>query len=291
MPDATSRSTGAAASPAPDGDRLPVRKTYQLFINGAFAPSESGRSYRVRDTNAGLASGQDLARAVTAARAAGPQWAGSSAYHRGRLLYRVAELLEGRGAEFGALGVPAEAVATAVDRWVWYAGWCDKIAQWYGGANPVAGPYLSFSVPEPVGVAGIVAPPDSPLLGLVSVLAPALVTGNTVVLLAPVDEPRPAIVLAEVFAAAGLPVGVVNVLSGRLERLTPELAGHADLSVLDLTGVTDSRLVAALEQTAAGTRQRVIRPPAQREDWAADPDINRMAVMLKTKTVWHPTGL
>jgi len=262
-----------------------------LFIGGAFPRSESGRTYLVGNTNVALASRKDVRDAVVAARAAVPKWAGATAYNRGQILYRVAEMLEGRHAEFTALGVAPDEVDAAVDRWVWYAGWSDKIAQVYGSANPVAGPYFNLSTPEPTGVVGIVAPADSPLLGLVSVIAPAIVTGNTVVVLAAEAEPLPAVTLAEVLATSDLPGGVVNLLTGRVAETAPWLASHADVNALDLTGVTDPALAASLEEAAAGTLKRVTRPPEAPVDWTADPGTTRMTAFLETKTVWHPKGV
>lgn len=272
-------------------NRLAVRKTYKLFIGGAFPRSESGRTYLVGNTNVALASRKDVRDAVVAARAAVPKWAGATAYNRGQILYRVAEMLEGRHQEFTALGVAPDEVDAAVDRWVWYAGWSDKIAQVYGSANPVAGPYFNLSTPEPTGVVGIVAPADSPLLGLVSVIAPAIVTGNTVVVLAAEAEPLPAVTLAEVLATSDLPGGVVNLLTGRVAETAPWLASHADVNALDLTGVTDPALAASLEEAAAGTLKRVTRPPEVPVDWTADPGTTRMTAFLETKTVWHPKGV
>jgi acyl-CoA reductase-like NAD-dependent aldehyde dehydrogenase len=285
--------------------RLAVRKTYKLFIGGAFPRSESGRTYPVQQTNVALASRKDVRDAVVAARAAVGKWSGATAYNRGQILYRAAELLEGRRAEFIALGVPAAEVDAAVDRWVWYAGWSDKLAQVYGGANPVAGPYFNLSAPEPTGVVGIVAPPGEPLLGLVSVVAPVIVTGNTVVVLAAEQQPLPAVTLAEVLATSDLPGGVVNLLTGRVAELAPWLASHADVNGLDLTGVTDSapgpgpgaeatdlaQLASSLEEAAAGTLKRVTRPPAGPVDWSADPGLARLTAFLETKTVWHPKGI
>jgi acyl-CoA reductase-like NAD-dependent aldehyde dehydrogenase len=300
--------------------RLAVRKTYKLFIGGAFPRSESGRTYPVEQTNVALASRKDLRDAVVAARAAVAKWSGATAYNRGQILYRAAEMLEGRRAEFTALGVPAAEVDAAVDRWVWYAGWSDKLAQVHGGANPVAGPYFNLSAPEPTGVVGVVAPPGSPLLGLVSVVAPVIVTGNTVVVLAAEQQPLPAVTLAEVLATSDLPGGVVNLLTGRVAELAPWLASHADVNGLDLTGVTDPALATSLEETAAGTLKRVTRPPAALSgaraqrlrpapapgsgagaeatdlapgpvDWLADPGLARLTAFLETKTVWHPKGI
>lgn len=271
--------------------RVPVRKTYKLFIGGAFPRSESGRTYLVQGSNVALASRKDLRDAVVAARAAVPKWSGATAYNRGQVLYRAAELAEGRRAELAGLGVPAAELDAAVDRWVWYAGWADKIAQVYGGANLVAGPYFNLSAPEPTGVVGIVAPPESPLLGLVSVVAPAIVTGNTVVVLAAERAPLPAVTLAEILATSDLPGGVVNLLTGRVAELAPWLASHADVNALDLTGVTDPALATTLEEAAAGTLKRVVRPPAGPVDWTADPGLGRLTAFLETKTVWHPKGI
>jgi len=179
-------------------------------------------------------------------------------------------------------------VDAAIDRWVWYAGWADKIATVYGGANPVAGPYFNLSAPEPTGVVGIVAPAD-PLLGLVSVLAPAIVTGNTAVVLASEQNPLPAITLAEVLATSDLPGGVVNLLTGRAAETAPWLASHLDVNAIDLTGVSDPELAVSLEEAAAENLKRVLRPgPA---DWTAEPGIERMTTLLETKTVWHPKGV
>jgi acyl-CoA reductase-like NAD-dependent aldehyde dehydrogenase len=275
----------------PERTRLAVRKTYKLFIGGAFPRSESGRTYLVHDTNVALASRKDVRDAVVAARAAAARWSGATAYNRGQVLYRVAEMLEGRRAEFVALGVPAAEVDAAVDRWVWYAGWSDKLAQVYGGANPVAGPFFNLSTPEPTGVVGIVAPADSPLLGLVSVVAPVIVTGNAAVVLAAEAHPLPAITLAEALATSDLPGGVVNLLTGRVAETGPWLASHADVNGLDLTGVTDPELARSLEEAAAETLTRVRRPPAGPVDWHADPGLDRLTTFLETKTVWHPKGV
>ncbi|MFK3984546.1 aldehyde dehydrogenase family protein [Micromonospora sp. NPDC050397] len=271
--------------------RLAVRKTYKLFVGGKFPRSESGRSYLVQDSNVALASRKDVRDAVVAARAAVKGWAGATAYNRGQILYRVAEMLEGRRDQFVGLGLDVTEVDEAIDRWVWYAGWADKITQVYGGANPVAGPYFNLSSPEQTGVVGIVAPADSALLGLVSVIAPAIVTGNTVVVLAAEQAPLAAITLAEVLATSDLPGGVVNLLTGRATETAPWLASHADVNAVDLTGVTDPELARSLEEAAAGTLKRVLRPPATPTDWTADPGLRRMTVFLETKTVWHPKGV
>ena len=281
--------------------RLAVRKTYKLYIGGAFPRSESGRSYPVRSAsgdfvaNAALASRKDVRDAVRAARSAVSKWAGATAYNRGQILYRIAEMLEGRRAQFAeevaAHGEDASTVDAAIDRWVWYAGWADKLAQVHGGANPVAGPYFNLSAPEPTGVVGIVAPRDSALLGLVSVVAPALVGGNTVVVVASEERPLPAVTLAEVLATSDLPGGVVNILTGRLAELAPPLASHMVVNALDLTGVPDADLAVELERDAAENLKRVLRPATGTVDWTAEPGIERMTVLLETKTVWHPKGI
>jgi acyl-CoA reductase-like NAD-dependent aldehyde dehydrogenase len=282
--------------------RLEVRKTYKLFIGGAFPRSESGRSYPVSGTDGALlahaarASRKDARDAVTAARAAFPGWSGATAYNRGQVLYRVAEMLEGRLAQFAALLVQGEglgpgeaerAAAAAVDRWVWYAGWPDKVAQVAGAANPVAGPYFNVSVPEPAGVAAVVAPAQSSLLGLVSVLAPVIATGNTAVVVASEQRPLPAVALAEVLATSDVPAGVANVLTGPAAELAPVLAGHMDVNAIDLTGVPPADR-AGLERLAAENVKRVF---AADDDWAATPGTRRLLAFLETKTVWHPAGI
>jgi len=272
-------------------ERVAVRKTYKLFIGGKFPRSESGRSYPVQNSNVALSSRKDVRDAVVAARAAVKGWSGATAYNRGQILYRVAEMLEGRREQLVALDVPAAEVDEAVDRWVWYAGWADKISQVYGGANPVAGPYFNLSAPEPTGVVGVVAPGEPALLGLVGVVAPAIVTGNTVVVLASEEQPLPAITLAEVLATSDLPGGVVNILTGRVGETAPWLASHMDVNAIDLTGVSDAQLAADLESAAADNLKRVLRPPASPLDWTDDPGVERMTALLETKTVWHPKGI
>jgi acyl-CoA reductase-like NAD-dependent aldehyde dehydrogenase len=287
------------------GSRLAVRKTYKLFIGGAFPRSESGRSYVVTDgigrflANAALASRKDARDAVVAARAAVERWSGATAYNRGQVLYRVAELLEGRRAQFAdevAAGedlpreAAAQAVDAAIDRWVWYAGWADKIAQVCGSTNPVAGPYFDFSTPEPTGVVAVIAPQRSSLVGLVSVVAPVVVTGCSVVVLASEERPLPAITLAEVLATSDLPGGVVNVLTGRTGEVAPWLAAHMDVNAIDLAGAPLAD-AADLERAAAENLKRVRRPPDREPDWTADPGLERMVGVLETKTVWHPIGV
>jgi acyl-CoA reductase-like NAD-dependent aldehyde dehydrogenase len=282
--------------------RVEVRKTYKLFIGGAFPRSESGRSYPVRSAsgefmaNAALASRKDARDAVRAARSAFGRWSAATAYNRGQILYRVAEMLEGRRAQFVSEVAawnpdPEPEVDEAIDRWVWYAGWSDKIAQVHGGGNPVAGPYFNLSTPEPTGVVTVVAPPDSSLLGLVSVVAPVIVTGNTAVVVASEERPLPAVTLAEVLATSDLPGGVVNLLTGRVAEIAPWLASHMDVDAIDLSGVTDARLATDLEMAAAENLKRVLRPAQTPTDWAADPGLDRMLAFLETKTVWHPKGV
>lgn len=266
-------------------NRLTVRKTYKLFIGGKFPRSESGRTYLVDGDNVALASRKDARDAVVAARKAQPGWAGATAYNRGQVLYRIAEMVEARRDEFAARGVPAAELDAAVDRWVWYAGWSDKIAQVRGGANPVAGPFVNLSVPEPTGVVAIVAPAS--FLGLVSVVAPAIVTGNTAVVLTPAAQV--AITLAEALATSDVPGGVVNILTGDPAETAPWLASHDDVNALDLTGVTDADQAAELERGAAGNLKRVLRPGVT--DFEADPGLGPMTALLETKTVWHPRGL
>jgi acyl-CoA reductase-like NAD-dependent aldehyde dehydrogenase len=296
---------GGAAAAGPAG-RIAVRKTYKLYIGGAFPRSESGRSYVVSGhsgdflANAALASRKDARDAVVAARKAFPGWSGATAYNRGQVLYRVAELLEGRRAQFAdelrqSTGVSqAKAFAevdAAVDRWVWYAGWSDKLAQVRGGANPVAGPYFNFSVPEPTGVVAVLAPQDGhgcALLGLVSVIAPVIVGGNTVVVVASESRPLPAVTLSEVLATSDVPGGVVNVLTGRVGEIAPWLASHMDVNAIDLAGAPGA-LADDLAVAAAENLKRVVRLPAA--DWSADPGVERMFGFLETKTVWHPMGV
>jgi acyl-CoA reductase-like NAD-dependent aldehyde dehydrogenase len=287
--------------PSSENGRLAVRKTYKLFIGGAFPRSESGRVYPVLGRggallgNAAQASRKDARDAVSAARAAAGTWSGATAYNRGQVLYRVAEMLEGRAAQFTAEVAAAEnirepkagqQVDAAIDRWVWYAGWPDKVAQVAGGANPVAGPYFNFSVPEPTGVVAVIAPQESSLLGLVSVVAPVIATGNAAVVVASQDRPLPAISLAEVLATSDLPRGVVNLLTGSTAELAPVLAGHMDVNAIDVTGVAGADR-AELERLAADNVKRVF---AAEQDWAAPPTTQRMLAFLETKTVWHPMG-
>ncbi|MEU6892742.1 aldehyde dehydrogenase family protein [Streptomyces sp. NPDC046557] len=283
--------------------RLNVFKTYKLYVGGKFPRSESGRVYEVSDSkgnwlaNAPLSSRKDARDAVVAARKAFGGWAGATAYNRGQVLYRVAEMLEGRREQFvrevgEAEGLSkskaAAVVDAAVDRWVWYAGWTDKIGQVVGAANPVAGPFFNLSTPEPTGVVTVVAPQESSFLGLVSVIAPVIATGNTAVVIASEKSPLPALSLGEVLATSDLPGGVVNILSGKAAEMGPHLASHQDVNAIDLAGA-DAALAKELEIAAADNLKRVLRPQPV-DDWTADPGTSRMTAFLETKTVWHPTG-
>jgi acyl-CoA reductase-like NAD-dependent aldehyde dehydrogenase len=281
--------------------RVPVRRTAKLFVGGEFPRSESGRSYEVFSHDGRLlawaarASRKDLREAVRSARQALPGWAGKTAYNRGQVLYRVAELMEGRRAQFEAelsdagAADPRRGVDAAIDRWVWYAGWADKIGQVLGGTNPVAGPYFNFTIPEPTGVVGIVAPPDQSLLGLVSRLAPAIVSGNTTVVIASEKSPLPAVSIGEVLATSDVPGGVVNVLTGFVAELVPWLAGHMDVNAIDVTGVPNE-LMPNVEELAAENVKRVHRAPAVDPFAAQAQSPYEITALMEFKTVWHPVG-
>ena len=286
--------------------RVDVRKTYKLFIGGAFPRSESGRTYVVTDAkgrflaNASQASRKDARDAVLAARSAQGAWWSATAYNRGQVLYRIAELLEGRRAQFEeeiekSEGVSGRRASThldaVIDRWVWYAGWSDKIAQVFGSSNSVAGPYTNFSVPEPTGVVAAIAPQRPSLLGFVSVVAPIIVSGNTCVVVASAECPLPAISFAEVLATSDLPAGVVNILTGAPGEIGPWLASHADVDALDLSGVVDDGLATEMAVAAADTVKRVLAPPAHAPDWSVDPGLGRMGAFVETTTIWHPQGV
>jgi acyl-CoA reductase-like NAD-dependent aldehyde dehydrogenase len=284
-----------------------VRKTYKLYIGGEFPRSESGHSYVVDDAkgrfvaNAALASRKDARDAVLAARKAFGGWSTRTAYNRAQILYRVAEIMEDRRPQFveavrqsEGLTAPqaTKVVDASIDRLVWYAGWADKIAQVVGNANPVAGPFFNLSTPEPTGVVAIVAPQRSSLLGLVSVVAPVVVTGNTAVVLSSHERPLPAVTFSEVLATSDVPGGVVNILTGKLSNTAPTLAAHMDVNGIDLTGLAgDLEQAAALEDSAAENLKRVLRAPDEEPDWALEPGIERMTTFLETKTVWHPIGV
>jgi acyl-CoA reductase-like NAD-dependent aldehyde dehydrogenase len=291
--------------------RIDVRKTYKLYIGGAFPRTESGRTYLVSTpageplANACRASKKDIRDAVRAARKAFEPWAARTAMNRGQVLYRVAELMEGRRDQFSAEVAAGEglspsrardAVDRSIDRWVWYAGWADKLGQVLGNSNPVAGSYFNFTIPEPTGVVGLVAPERSSLLGLVSRLAPALVSGNSTVVIASETRPLAAVTLTEVLATSDVPGGVVNLLTGHKSELVPVLAGHVDVDAIDTWGVALDAQV-EVESAAADSIKRVARRPRgvtdERFDWADDRAAQRpewIAAFLEMKTVWHPIG-
>lgn len=264
-------------------ERLPVKKTYKLYINGTFPRSESGRTYEAEGQNVARASRKDARDAVRAARSAFAGWAGATAYNRGQVIYRLGEMMETRAADLERVCSGRDEVSAAIDRVVWYAGWADKLSQVLGGSNPVAGPYFDFTVPEPTGVVATLAPDEPPLGGIVSRILPAIVGGNTVVVVASESHPLAAIELAEAIATADVPGGVVNVLTGSRDELAPWLAGHMDVNAIDLTGANGS--VAELERVAADNVKRVVRSSADvQSPW-------EIASFLELKTVWHPIGL
>jgi acyl-CoA reductase-like NAD-dependent aldehyde dehydrogenase len=281
-----------------------VRKTYKLYIGGAFPRSESGRSYVVNNAkgkflaNASQASRKDARDAVVAARKAFGGWHARTAYNRGQVLYRIAEVMEGRHQQFSlevsqseglSISKARAVVDASIDRWVWYAGWADKLAQVVGSSNPVAGPYFDFSLPEATGVVAVLAPQDSSLLGLTSVIAPAIVSGNTVVAVSSYERPLPAVTLGEVMATSDVPGGVVNLLTGSASEIGPWLASHDDVNAIDLCGITSDDEARDLEIAAAGNLKRVRRPAE--EDWSADQGLSRLTQYLELKTVWHPIGV
>jgi acyl-CoA reductase-like NAD-dependent aldehyde dehydrogenase len=290
-------------------DRIEVRKTYKLYIGGAFPRTESGRAYEVFGArgellaNASRGTRKDIRDAVRAARGAQPDWAARTAYNRSQILYRIAELMEGRRDQFVAEVVTAEGVTrpratrlvnAAIDRWVWYAGWADKYPQLIGTVNPVAGRYFNFSVPEPTGVVGVIAPEASSLLGLISRLAPVIVSGNTAVVLASESRPLPAVTLTEVLATSDVPGGVVNLITGLRRELTAHLAGHMDVNALDAFGAAPEE-AATLEEIAVENVKRFARPPTgglDRYDWLADSAQSPYLIgeYVEIKTVWHPIG-
>jgi acyl-CoA reductase-like NAD-dependent aldehyde dehydrogenase len=299
----------ATGNGARSGERLDVRKTYKLYIGGAFPRTESGRAYQVLDArgrllaNASRGTRKDIREAVRAARKALPGWAARTAYNRSQILYRIAELMEGRRDQFVAEVMAAEGVGrqrgarlvdAAIDRWVWYAGWADKYPQTIGTVNPVAGSYFNFSVPEPTGVVGIVAPEASSLLGLVSRLAPAIVSGNAAVVIASESRPLPAVTLTEVLATSDVPGGVVNLITGLRRELVGHLAGHMDVNALDAFGL-DPGEAAALEAVATENVKRFLRPPSEgleRYDWLSSAAQSPYLIgeLVEIKTVWHPIG-
>ena len=281
--------------------RLDVKKTYKLFIGGKFPRSESGRSYQVRDhsgnhlANVSLASRKDVRDSVVAARAAQPGWAGATAYNRGQILYRIAEMLEGRRDQFVAeirelTGKSEKAanqeVDAAIDSWVWHAGWSDKIDSVAGSMNPVAGPFFNISTNQPTGVVGAFAPQDSALVGFVNTVAPAIVSGNTVVVVTSEKLSPVALSFAEVLATSDLPGGVVNILSGKESELSSWLVSHMDVNAVDLAGTSNP---VELEITAAETIKRVVRPGSY-ERLGPKGSLQHILDLMEVKTVWHPKG-
>ena len=283
--------------------RVEVRKTHKLYIGGAFPRSESGRTFEALDgkgrflANMAKASRKDARDAVRAARSSFGGWSTRTPYNRGQVIYRIAEVMEGRRDQLvsqlreadGSTAKKADAhVDAAIDRVVWYAGWADKYLQVLGNANPVSGPFFNLSTPEPTGVVAIVAP-KAPLLALVSTVLPAITTGNTVVVVASEQHPIPAVTLAEIMATSDLPGGVVNLLTGSPVEIAPWLATHLDVDALDLTGVDDPDLARSLEVDAAEDLKRVRRP--REESWLTEPDLSRLEQWVEIKTVWHPIGV
>jgi acyl-CoA reductase-like NAD-dependent aldehyde dehydrogenase len=263
--------------------RLPVKKTYKLYIGGTFPRSESGRTYEAEGQNVARASRKDARDAVRAARAGFATWSGLTAYNRGQVLYRLAEMMEARAADLADVCSGRKEVEAAIDRVVWYAGWADKLPQVLGGTNPVAGPYFNFTVPEPTGVVAVLAPPEPALSGIVSRVLPPLVGGNAVVAIASELHPLAGIELAEALATSDLPSGAVNILTGFRDELAPWLAGHMDVNAIDLTGADGS--VAELEKLAAENVKRVVRSSGDvQSPWEIES-------FLELKTVWHPIGL
>ena len=286
-------------------DRVEVRKTHKLFVGGAFPRSESGRTYEATNSqgeflaNVAKASRKDARDAVLAARTGFNSWSKATAYNRGQVLYRIAEVMEGRKDQFISDIQDAEAVSAkkathqtdqAIDRVLWYAGWADKYAQVLGNTNPVSGPFFNFSIPEPTGVVAAVAPADSSLLGLISVIAPIITSGNSVIVIASTASPIPAITLSECLATSDVIAGNINILTGDPAEIMPSLASHGDVNALDLTGITDPELEKALQIEAAGTVKRVRSAPVN-PDWQATPSLSRLRAFTEVKTVWHPMGM
>lgn len=280
-------------------ERLDVKKTYKLFIGGAFPRSESGRTYEVRSSdgtfiaNPCLASRKDLRESVLAARSAQGGWSSATAYNRGQILYRIAEMLEGRSDQFAAeislidsisLNEAMQEVHAAIDRWVWYAGWSDKLGSIAGATNPVSGPFYNFTIPEAIGVVGAIAPESKSLIGLVDAIAPVIVAGNTAIALASTRAPLPAITFAEVLATSDLPKGVCNILTGKKEELAPWFASHMDIDALDISGITDPALIADIKIAGAENLKRI-------HIFTAHQSPDRILAFMESKTIWHPIGV
>lgn len=283
-------------------DRVGIRKMYKLYINGAFTRSESARSDQIGGENVARASRKDVRDAVVAARAAFPKWSEQSPALRGLVLYRLAEMMEARGGELAAqlvLGGTADEaearreIAAAVDRTVWYAGWCDKYLALASTRNPVAGPHFNFSTAEPTGVVALLAPDEPALLGLVTAVLPALVSGNAVVVVAGEADPRTAVVFAECLATSDLPAGACNVLTGTRAELAPVLAGHMDVNALGAFGLPPD-LEKRLGELAAENVKRVhVENAPERAAWfdGRYDDLDRVLAFTELKTIWHPARI
>ena len=278
--------------------RLDVKKTYKLFIGGAFPRSESGRSYQIQDSkrnfiaNPAQASRKDLRDAVLAAKNAQAQWSSATAYNRGQILYRIAEIMEGRSDQFIAEIVALEGttpkaalkqVQEAIDTWVWYAGWTDKISSTAGSTNPIAGPYYNFTIPEPLGVVGIFAEQKSSLLGVVRGLAPVLASGNSAVVVASERRPLPAITLSECCATSDVPSGVINILTGVTSELAPWMASHMEVDGIDISGL-DPKNDANIRKSGTENLKRIHR-------FKSENSPERILSFMEYKTVWHPIGI
>lgn len=280
-------------------ERLDIKKTYKLYIGGAFPRSESGRTYEVRGksgqfiANACLASRKDLKDAVVAARAAQNSWAGATAYNRGQILYRIAEMMQGRQDQFAQEISEAEGISiadatkevlAAVDRWVWYAGWSDKLSVLAGSTNPVAGPFYNFTIPEAMGVVGAIAPEEYSLLGLVDAIAPIIVSGNTCIVLASSRAPLSAITFAEVMATSDLPHGVCNILTGQKAELSPWFASHMDIDGMDISGVDEPSMASDIKTAGAQNLKRI-------HSFKQVENPQRILAFMEAKTIWHPIGV
>ena len=278
--------------------RLDVKKTYKLFIGGAFPRSESGRSYQIQDSkrnfiaNPAQASRKDLRDAVLAAKNSQAQWSSATAYNRGQILYRIAEIMEGRSDQFIAEIVALEGttpkaalkqVQEAIDTWVWYAGWTDKISSTAGSTNPIAGPYYNFTIPEPLGVVGIFAEQKSSLLGVVRGLAPVLASGNSAVVVASERRPWPAITLSECCATSDVPSGVINILTGVTSELAPWMASHMEVDGIDISGL-DPKSDADMRKSGTENLKRIHR-------FKSENSPERILSFMEYKTVWHPIGI
>ena len=278
--------------------RLDVKKTYKLFIGGAFPRSESGRSYQIQDSkrnfiaNPAQASRKDLRDAVLAAKNSHPQWSSATAYNRGQILYRIAEIMEGRSDQFVAEIMALEGatpkaalkqVQEAIDTWVWYAGWTDKISSTAGSTNPIAGPYYNFTIPEPLGVVGIFAEQKSSLLGVVRGLAPVLASGNSAVVVASERRPLPAITLSECCATSDVPAGVINILTGVTSELAPWMASHMEVDGIDISGL-DPKSDADIRKSGTENLKRIHR-------FKSENSPERILSFMEYKTVWHPIGI